>query len=112
MDPRTLGTRFGSVRREVAVRALGALLLAAVAAPALVPAVGAQPIPDVDYDGLLDEDELAVYGTDPHNPDSDGDGLTDREEAELGTDPNNTDTDGDGVGDLYDAAPLTWSPYV
>ncbi len=31
--------------------------------------------------------------------DSDGDGLTDGEEASLGTDPNNTDTDGDGLTD-------------
>lgn len=32
-------------------------------------------------------------------PDSDGDGLTDAQEATLGTDPTNPDTDGDGVGD-------------
>lgn len=32
--------------------------------------------------------------------DSDSDGLTDAEEAELGTDPNNHDTDGDGYFDL------------
>jgi hypothetical protein len=31
--------------------------------------------------------------------DSDGDGLTDEEEAIIGTDPLNPDTDGDGVGD-------------
>ena len=31
--------------------------------------------------------------------DSDGDGLTDEEEAKAGTDPLNPDTDGDGVGD-------------
>ena len=31
--------------------------------------------------------------------DSDGDGLTDEEEATLGTDPLNPDSDGDGVGD-------------
>lgn len=30
------------------------------------------------------------------NPDSDGDGLTDTEEAAYGTDPNNEDTDNDG----------------
>jgi hypothetical protein len=32
-------------------------------------------------------------------PDSDGDGLSDGEEAELGTDPDNPDSDGDGVLD-------------
>jgi outer membrane protein OmpA-like peptidoglycan-associated protein len=31
--------------------------------------------------------------------DSDGDGLTNRQEEELGTDPNNPDTDGDGLSD-------------
>ncbi len=31
--------------------------------------------------------------------DTDGDGLTDEDEAALGTDPTVTDTDGDGVGD-------------
>jgi TolB protein len=31
--------------------------------------------------------------------DSDGDGLTDRQEEEIGTDPNNPDTDSDGLSD-------------
>jgi hypothetical protein len=35
--------------------------------------------------------------------DSDGDGLSDDEEAKLGTDPLNPDTDGDGVGDGIEA---------
>ena len=34
--------------------------------------------------------------------DTDGDGLTDTEEATLGTDPNNIDTDGDGLIDGID----------
>jgi hypothetical protein len=34
--------------------------------------------------------------------DSDGDGLSDDEEAKLGTDPLQPDTDGDGVGDLIE----------
>ncbi len=37
--------------------------------------------------------------TGPGDIDSDGDGITDREEALLGTDPFNPDTDGDGLGD-------------
>lgn len=36
---------------------------------------------------------------DPYAVDSDGDGLSDGEEAELGTDPGATDSDGDGFGD-------------
>ncbi len=38
--------------------------------------------------------------------DSDGDGLTDREELELGTDPFLPDTDGDGILDGEDEDPL------
>ena len=34
--------------------------------------------------------------------DTDGDGLTDREEAVVGTDPSNPDTDGDGLLDWLD----------
>jgi hypothetical protein len=54
---------------------------------------------DSDNDGLSDEEE-AFYGTDPLNPDTDGDGLFDREEIFIyGTDPLNPDTDGDGFLD-------------
>ncbi len=38
--------------------------------------------------------------------DSDSDGLTDQQEGIMGTDPNNPDTDGDGVIDSKDANPL------
>ena len=37
--------------------------------------------------------------TDPTESDTDGDGLTDGEEAAAGTDPHDPDTDGDGFGD-------------
>jgi hypothetical protein len=40
------------------------------------------------------------------NTDQDDDGLTDAEEAELGTDPNNPDSDGDGILDGADSDPL------
>ena len=36
-------------------------------------------------------------------PDSDGDGITDEDEAESGTDPESKDTDDDGVSDLVEA---------
>ncbi|MBI4509332.1 MAG: hypothetical protein HY698_06825 [Deltaproteobacteria bacterium] len=49
-------------------------------------------------------------------PDSDGDGLSDDEEAELGTDPKSVDSDGDSVGDGVEhglAAPgLEFNPLV
>ncbi|MGQ0805155.1 MAG: hypothetical protein ACT4PI_14995 [Actinomycetota bacterium] len=53
---------------------------------------------DTDADGLTDAEE-AELGTDPNDADSDGDELTDFQEYEIGTDPNNADTDGDGMRD-------------
>ncbi|MCU6361143.1 thrombospondin type 3 repeat-containing protein, partial [Enterobacter quasiroggenkampii] len=41
---------------------------------------------DTDGDGLTDKEEEDL-GTDPKNPDTDGDGLTDKEEVDNGTDP-------------------------
>ncbi|MBE0598416.1 MAG: thrombospondin type 3 repeat-containing protein [Desulfuromonadales bacterium] len=42
--------------------------------------------------------------------DTDGDDLTDAQEYALGTDPTNPDTDGDGVPDGADAVPLAYWP--
>ena len=54
---------------------------------------------DSDGDDLLDDEE-AVYGTDPYNPDTDGDGLTDGEEVKIyKTNPLHPDTDLDGLSD-------------
>lgn len=54
---------------------------------------------DSDMDGLDDAQELQL-GTDPHNGDTDGDGLSDWEEVFVyGTDPTNPDTSGDGISD-------------
>lgn len=54
---------------------------------------------DSDGDTLPDEREIAEYGTDPHNPDTDGDALNDGLEVRTTTDPRNPDTDGDGLSD-------------
>ena len=47
---------------------------------------GSDLVGDTDGDGLSDEEEAAL-GTDPTNPDSDGDGISDGEEVAQGTDP-------------------------
>ena len=85
---------------------------------------------DSDDDGLTDDDEAAMYGTDPLNPDSDGDGFSDGVEVNTydtnplvadgdadgdglpddvevntyGTDPLVADTDGDGLPDSVEVA--------
>ena len=55
---------------------------------------------DTDGDGLTDQEE-AKYKTNPHQADSDGDGISDLEEIQKGTDPNKAevipDADGDGL---------------
>ena len=54
---------------------------------------------DSDGDGLTDEEELRL-GTDPNNPDTDGDGLLDGEEVHrYKTNPLDPDTDHDGLKD-------------
>jgi gliding motility-associated-like protein len=79
------------------------------------PTIGADNI--VDFDGLPLGDYIFTYTTNTAaspctnesidvtisviecDDDSDNDGLTNDEEADLGTDPNNPDTDGDGILD-------------
>jgi hypothetical protein len=58
---------------------------------------------DSDGDGIPDDEELRL-GMNPNNPadallDVDHDGLTAQEEYRTGTDPRNPDTDGDGISD-------------
>ena len=66
---------------------------------------------DQDADGISDTDETDSIGTDPTNPDSDGDELLDGDEIGAETDPFNLDTDGDGLLDgeevnMYGSSPL------
>ena len=63
------------------------------------------PNDDYDNDGL-DNQEEQFYGTDPFNPDTDGDKLSDGDEVhKYGTDPTNQDTDGDSMPDNVDPIP-------
>ena len=66
---------------------------------------------DTDGDGILDryETNTGIYvsptdtGTDPNNPDTDGDGLSDGDEVYIyHTNPNIKDTDGDGFDDGFE----------
>lgn len=56
--------------------------------------------PDSDGDGLKDGEEVRRYKSDPTKPDSDGDGLSDGDEVlKYRTDSNQADSDGDGLTD-------------
>jgi hypothetical protein len=59
---------------------------------------------DSDRDGLTDYDELCVHGTDPCDPDTDGDGYTDLAEVTAGTDPNDA-SEGIPEEDFYAILP-------
>ncbi len=59
---------------------------------------------DSDGDGLTNAEE-AQWGTDPSNRDTDGDTLLDGEEVTQGTSPISKDTDGDGLQDNVDPDP-------
>ncbi|MGI6369983.1 MAG: OmpA family protein [Ignavibacteria bacterium] len=65
--------------------------------------LGTDPLnPDTDGDGITDGDEYYKYKTDPLNPDTDGDGINDYDEIfKYKTDPNRADSDNDGLND-YD----------
>ncbi|MBU1682326.1 S-layer homology domain-containing protein [Patescibacteria group bacterium] len=65
---------------------------------------------DEDGDGMFDwwemENNLDPLYAGDAGTDYDFDGLTAAQEAAIGTDPNNPDTDGDGIIDGEDATPL------
>ncbi|HAS81965.1 MAG TPA: hypothetical protein DCS43_04655, partial [Verrucomicrobia bacterium] len=71
------------------------------------------PSADTDGDGLTDYEEFAIHGTDPLDPDSDGDGMPDGWEVDNGLDPlvNDAagDLDGDGLSNFgeYNSGPPT-----
>lgn len=69
----------------------------------VAPAPPQTPV-DSDGDGLTDGDETAIYGTDPYNPDSNGNGVPDGYEG--------LDSDHDGVGDWHEIYVYGTDPLV
>jgi len=69
--------------------------------PFQLPAAYVPPTPlDSDSDGLSDDQELALFRTNPRVADSDGDGLSDIDEIKNHkTNPNLADSDGGGDSD-------------
>ena len=55
--------------------------------------------PDCDGDGLNDGDEVNTHSTDPLDPDTDDDGAEDGDEVAEGADPNDIDSDDDSLLD-------------
>ena len=77
---------------------------------------GTNPLnPDTDGNGLSDGDEVNTYFTNPLNPDTDGNGLSDGDEVnKYKTNPLLWDTDADGLSDaqevlVYGSNPLLFS---
>jgi serine/threonine protein kinase len=65
---------------------------------------------DTDQDGLANSQE-SVIGTDPNNPDSDGDGLKDGDEVLIyTTDPRSRDSDGDILSDFDEVTTYKTNP--
>jgi hypothetical protein len=65
---------------------------------------------DTDGDGVSDGDEVNTYGTDPLVADSDSDGLLDGEEVTAGTDPLDTDSDDDTYSDYAEVNVYSTNP--
>lgn len=66
-------------------------------------------MPDTDYDGVNDGDEVKVWFSDPLTADTDEDGLLDGEEVTLGLSPVLSDTDEDGIIDFEEIITQTTS---
>ena len=60
------------------------------------------PENDTDNDGLPDNDEINIYGTDSDNPDTDGDGINDGDELDFWGSNWDMDFDNDGFINLLD----------
>jgi hypothetical protein len=101
LDPASFATSENTAVTQTAVPAVAGSS-APDPTPVTEPTVEPTATPDTsdaDGDGLTAVEE-ATLGTDPNNPDTDGEGLSDGQEVkEIGSNPLLIDTDGDGVTD-------------
>ncbi len=67
-----------------------------------IPDAPPPPPVDTDADGLIDDDETGIYGTDPNNADTDGDGMNDGDELAFWGNNWSDDSDNDGLVNLID----------
>ena len=74
--------------------------------PLVYPWAAFQPSGDYDGDGITNHDEMFVYGSDPTNPDTDGDGIPDGYEVmnhlNVISPDASGDLDGDGLSNLQE----------
>jgi hypothetical protein len=88
--------------RRRALRLAAALVGGVFARRHLAPAAAQRA--DSDGDGLYDDDETDVYGTDPFGYDTDGDGVGDGEEVYYGSNPLDRNSVSGAVGDGNDVS--------
>lgn len=81
------------------------------AEPSVSPTV-TEPLNSADFDeDGLSNDEEAIFGSDPNNPDTDGDGLRDGTEVlQYGSSPTKVDTDNDTLSDLREVTETGTDP--
>ncbi|MEP4078378.1 LamG-like jellyroll fold domain-containing protein [Haloferula sp.] len=94
-DPSTFETYFTGQIDDVAIwkRALNSSEVAALSTRSLAEL---QTLVDTDGDGLDDDEETTIHGTDPNLADTDSDGVDDGDEVAAGSDAlNDNDFDGD-----------------
>jgi DNA-binding beta-propeller fold protein YncE/peptidoglycan/xylan/chitin deacetylase (PgdA/CDA1 family) len=84
----------------------------AVNAGAVLPGLHDNPVPAVDYNGVVVNTVPDIGAFECTSCDLDGDGLTDVEEIALGTDPADADSDDDGLTDGDEVAIHQTNPTV
>lgn len=99
MDPLKPDLVSSNGLRSPTLSPLATSTISASTPPSAVSPTSSPGSADPDRDGLTNDQELQL-GSDPNNPDTDGDGLSDKDEVvDYLTNPLKKDTDGDGFDD-------------